>query len=342
MLVHPKRHLEATAEVLKELNALSLEEASEAINELSTPKCYIQGTGNLLTLNAILNTLDDCRGFSVNALIDSGCTDSSIDTGFIAAKGINTQKLAHPIPVYNADGTLNAGGVITDYVTLQLKIDDHVECLTLGVTDLGKGELFIGHEWLRHHNPSIDWTAGTLNFDRCPKTCLYAQHLFGPEQTEEDEKLNCVNSDPELTLGEGERLFAFDFNGYMKEGALYIKAHTTMSQQLAEEVSRKKTEKTFEEMVPTSYHDFEDIFKKESFDELLPRKPWDHAIELVPGEHAIDCKVYNLSPEEQRELDAFLNENLRSGRICPSKSPFASAFFFVKKKDGKLRPVQDY
>ncbi|KAG1839859.1 hypothetical protein C8R48DRAFT_550233, partial [Suillus tomentosus] len=141
MLVHPKRHLKATAEVLKELNTLSLEEASEAVSELSTPKHYIQGMGNSLTLSAILNTLDDRRGFSVNALVDSGCTGSSIDAGFIAAKGINTQKLAHPIPVYNADGTLNAGGVITDYVTLQLKIEDHVERLTLGVTDLGKGEL---------------------------------------------------------------------------------------------------------------------------------------------------------------------------------------------------------
>lgn len=95
-------------------------------------------------------------------------------------------------------------------------------------------------------------------------------------------------------------------------------------------------------MVPVSYHDFKDIFKKESFDELPPRKPCDYTIELVPEEHAIDCKVYNLSPEEQRELDAFLEENLRSGRIHLSKSPFASAFFFVKKKDGKLCPVQDY
>ncbi len=38
----------------------------------------------------------------------------------------------------------------------------------------------------------------------------------------------------------------------------------------------------------------------------------------------------------------FLDENLASGRIRPSKSPFASPFFFVKKKDGTLRPVQDY
>ncbi len=33
---------------------------------------------------------------------------------------------------------------------------------------------------------------------------------------------------------------------------------------------------------------------------------------------------------------------METGRIRPSKSPFASPFFFVKKKDGTLRPVQDY
>ena len=37
-----------------------------------------------------------------------------------------------------------------------------------------------------------------------------------------------------------------------------------------------------------------------------------------------------------------LNENLASGRIRPSKSPMASPFFFIKKQDGTLRPIQDY
>ena len=49
-----------------------------------------------------------------------------------------------------------------------------------------------------------------------------------------------------------------------------------------------------------------------------------------------------MSPTEQQELDAFLDENLRTGRIWPSKSPIAAPFLFVRKKDGKLRPVQDY
>jgi hypothetical protein len=41
-------------------------------------------------------------------------------------------------------------------------------------------------------------------------------------------------------------------------------------------------------------------------------------------------------------LDKFLKENLEKGYIKPSQSPMASPFFFVKKKDGKLRPCQDY
>ena len=49
-----------------------------------------------------------------------------------------------------------------------------------------------------------------------------------------------------------------------------------------------------------------------------------------------------LSTVEQKELDAFLEENLKSGRIRPSRSPMASPVFFVKKKDGTLRLVQDY
>ncbi len=44
----------------------------------------------------------------------------------------------------------------------------------------------------------------------------------------------------------------------------------------------------------------------------------------------------------QPALDKFLDENLCTGRIRPSKSPWGAFFFFVKKKDGKLRPVQDY
>ena len=84
------------------------------------------------------------------------------------------------------------------------------------------------------------------------------------------------------------------------------------------------------------------MFSKESFDELPERKQWDHTIDLKPESQPFSMKVYPMSPVEQKELDDFLEENLSSGRIRPSKSPMASPVFFVKKRDGKLRFVQDY
>ena len=84
------------------------------------------------------------------------------------------------------------------------------------------------------------------------------------------------------------------------------------------------------------------MFSKDSFNELPGTKLWDHTIELVSDASLKGYKVYPLSASEQKELDAFLKENLESGRIQPSKSPMASLVFFVKKKDGKLCLVQDY
>jgi len=88
--------------------------------------------------------------------------------------------------------------------------------------------------------------------------------------------------------------------------------------------------------------DFSPVFTKSTFDELPPRRSWDHAIELKGDMKPLTSKVYPLSKSEQVALDKFVTEHLASGRIRPSKSPFAAPFFFVKKKDGGLQPVQDY
>ena len=59
-----------------------------------------------------------------------------------------------------------------------------------------------------------------------------------------------------------------------------------------------------------------------------------------------DCKVYPLTLPETEEMNKFINENLAKGYIRPSKSPMASPFFFIDKKDSVentgLRPCQDY
>ena len=53
-------------------------------------------------------------------------------------------------------------------------------------------------------------------------------------------------------------------------------------------------------------------------------------------------KVYLLSREEREEVREFVKEQLRKGYIRPSKLPQTVLVFFVGKKDGKKRMVQDY
>jgi RNase H-like domain found in reverse transcriptase/Reverse transcriptase (RNA-dependent DNA polymerase) len=56
----------------------------------------------------------------------------------------------------------------------------------------------------------------------------------------------------------------------------------------------------------------------------------------------IKCKTYPLTKPEMEAAKKFLDENQAMGYIEPTNSPYSSPFFFIKKKDGTLRPVQDY
>jgi len=94
--------------------------------------------------------------------------------------------------------------------------------------------------------------------------------------------------------------------------------------------------------LPAYIVEFQSVFAKEDFDILPEHRKWDHTIELTPRVEPKSSKVYPLSPLEQAGLDAFLEENLHTGRIRPSKSPMAVPMFFIKKKDGSLYLVQDY
>ena len=52
--------------------------------------------------------------------------------------------------------------------------------------------------------------------------------------------------------------------------------------------------------------------------------------------------MYPLSREEREEVREFVKEQLQKGYIQLLKSPQTVLVFFVGKKDGKKRMVQDY
>jgi hypothetical protein len=82
---------------------------------------------------------------------------------------------------------------------------------------------------------------------------------------------------------------------------------------------------------------------KQTRKSILISRPFDHEIKLKEGFVLWNCKVYLLNPQETERMKMFIKENLANGFIEPSKSPQASPFFFVGKKEkGELRPCQDY
>jgi hypothetical protein len=117
---------------------------------------------------------------------------------------------------------------------------------------------------------------------------------------------------------------------------------TNIAMELAIEENSKKMDKTDKQLVPAEYHKYLDIFSEEKAHRFPESGLWDHKIKMKEGFEHKSFKNYNFTLAEQIELDKFLKENLEKGYIQPSQSPMASPFFLVSKKDGKLRPCQDY
>ena len=83
------------------------------------------------------------------------------------------------------------------------------------------------------------------------------------------------------------------------------------------------------------------MFRKVESERMPMRKVWDHAIDLKKTFKPQKGRIYPLSKNE-REVQNFVEDQLRRGYIRPSKSPQISPVFFVGKKDGSKRMVMDY
>jgi hypothetical protein len=188
------------------------------------------------------------------------------------------------------------------------------------VTDLGPEDLVLGLPWLRGVNPEINWQGGTIAIG--PQDPQVEQIAASRGKRQQWWKARILE-DPSETL--------------------WCAAGFTYSTDLAEQANKAKVKRTFEEIVPAEYRQYADVFSEVESERLPEHKPYDHAIDLKPETpETIQSKVYPMPLNEQGELDWFLEENLRKGYIAPSKSPIASPVFFIKKKDRKLRLVQDY
>jgi Reverse transcriptase (RNA-dependent DNA polymerase) len=95
--------------------------------------------------------------------------------------------------------------------------------------------------------------------------------------------------------------------------------------------------------LPIEYKRHWRVFSEELSHRFPPAQLDNHEIKLKEGAPTtIKSKTYPLSPAEMEAVHKWIDENERLGYIEKGDSPWATPFFFVKKQDGSLRPVQDY
>ena len=131
------------------IHKLDTKEALKTIKSLKSKKRFVHGTkGQDLKLLVQIKNVSNRTQSIANALIDSGATGSCINREYAKKNGHYIWKLPLKMPVYNADGTLNADGSIEGFVEVRMTIGDHSEKIELAVTNLGKMDIFLGLDWL--------------------------------------------------------------------------------------------------------------------------------------------------------------------------------------------------
>jgi hypothetical protein len=207
--VQQSRLKEVNPELCKELRALDEKRMGEALKGLWKKRRWVQGRGgNSLVLPIQLQALDTLQEMEADALLDSGATGSYIGAEFVRQYGLQTEDLPHAMPVYNADGSPNKAGPIRHVLRTRVRILDHTEIMTLAVTNTGKHGVIIGFDWLRRHNPMVDWARKAISLDRCPAEC-FRQAFQGnlDDERRVEEQLKTVEEGWQEKLEEGDRLF---------------------------------------------------------------------------------------------------------------------------------------
>jgi len=118
------------------------------------------------------------------ALIDSGASACFADVDFAMKHHLPIQPKDIPIPVEVIDGRIiSSGGVTKETLPLKVSLGDHQETITFNLIPAPKHPFILGLNWLKHHNPHIDWTNGTVLIQETTATLSEPQTTLINAQT---------------------------------------------------------------------------------------------------------------------------------------------------------------
>src|SRR5258708_2938447 len=148
-------------------------------------KTYILPKTSPCSLNPQVELMSPTSLASVttSALLDSRATGMFINWDFMQRHRLETTPLPQPVLLCNIVGSANEHGSIMEEVHTLLHFRQHSERAQFAVTNLGRQSVIIGHPWLSHHNPEVDWAAQKVSMTCCPTACngqLLKPHLDPP------------------------------------------------------------------------------------------------------------------------------------------------------------------
>lgn len=234
-------------------------------------------------------------------------------------------------------------------------------------------DLVLGYNWLHRFNPLINWSETSITFrsnpsglssstppaitpapvsvapvtDKTTSAPVYPAEASTPIVT------NPLESGPFMDAPEASAPHPFTTPPLVslvsaaayraiirdKDTVQYTMRATPTEEATARAASTGQPDTTG---LPPEYHDFADIFSEQEAYNLPPHREFDLKIETVEGELPPVGHIYSLSQAELAALRDFIDKNLKSGFIYPSRSSHGAPILFAKKKDGSLRLCVDY
>ena len=263
------------------------------------------------------------------ALVDSSSTHCFIDTHFATKHKLCSNPIP-PITLRLFDGTSNS--VITQAITLQITFSSGEKHEVLFyVTPLDSScSVVLGHNWLTHYNPSINWVLGNILFETTP-------HALSSSPMSPPLKASASLATPISDPREATPKLEAPKIAFIKAAAFtcICRMDSTEVFQLAlSEVTAKARSATSVASVdlssiPKEYHDFPDVFNKEQASMLNPHRPYNLKIKLEDRQSPLIGLVYSISQTELQLLCEFLNEHLAMGFIQPSLLPHGAPVLFA-------------
>ena len=207
-------------------------------------------------LNIGIEKLDNHKGVTVKALLNSGTTGMFIDKKMAVKHGFRLQQLERPVVVRNIDRTNNSGEAITHQVEVNMYYKSHVERMRIDVCDLGKTDVILEMPWLQAHNPEINWETREVKMTRCLLLCGRNTKL------KEEKRRKRVKRVATLEEEKMVRWTVDDKEDWGREEEVIV------------------DHRKIEEMVPQKFLRWRKVFGKMESERMPTRKIWDHAIDL--------------------------------------------------------------